>query len=514
MTSLIGELVDWADNRPAWQRRVMSRLASGETLSQLDHTQIAKQLACGDSDSGVTVLLPDWSGVGTVKPAVRLLAVTTGKGVNALAHGQRLTFGPEGLTIVYGDNGSGKSGYARLLKEVVGARVQEHVLSNIFLDQATTRPAAEIVFSIGGVETGPCEWLQAPPELEQIGFFDKSCGDAYVTTASEVTFRPAELFVLGGLIDACDGIRAELDLLLEENNRRSATLPVMSPDGSAAQFLAKLSGSTETAEIDQACQVGSSVGARIDELKQEEAKIRSSDPARERSRLEDLAGRYRLVATHLQMLSEGLRPAVTRDVAERRRLAAEIRAATTIAAQESFEGEPVPGVGSDTWRVLWEAARSFSETEAYAGETYPVTGPSAKCVLCHQDLDDEARSRLERFEASVRDETEQQALAAVGEANAALSKVQAIEVGPANVLAALELLRPDDPELVNQGMALLEEFAAVADAITEDEAVRATGPTSSEDVESALRSKAVKLQTAASQVSDSQYQQTTRRHHR
>ena len=485
----------------------MSRLASGETLSQLDHTQIAKQLASGDSDSGATILLPDWSGVRTVDPSVRLVAVTTGKGVNALAHGQRLTFGSEGLTVVYGDNGSGKSGYARLLKEVVGARVHEDVLSNIFIDQATTRPAAEIVFSIGGVETGPHEWLQAPPELEQIGFFDESCGDAYVTTASEVTFRPAELFVLGGLIEACDEIHGALDLLWEENNSRSAPLPIMSPDGSAAQFLAKLSGSTEPAEIDQACQVDSSVGAKIDGLKEEEAKIKSSNPARERSRLDDLAGRYQLVANHLQMLREKLGPEVAADVAERRRLAAEIRAAATIAAQASFEGEPVVGVGSDTWRVLWEAARRFSETEAYVGETYPVTGPPAKCVLCHQDLDDDARSRLERFEASMRDETEQGALAAVGEANAALSRVQAIEVVPANVLAAVELLRPDDPELASQGLASLEEFVAVAEAIVGDEAVRAAGPTPSEDVESALRSKAVKLRTAASQVSDSQYQQ-------
>ena len=42
--------------------------------------------------------------------------------MNALKEGERLTFGKTGLTVVYGDNGSGKSGYARILKKVCRAR--------------------------------------------------------------------------------------------------------------------------------------------------------------------------------------------------------------------------------------------------------------------------------------------------------------------------------------------------------------------------------------------------------
>src|SRR3546814_1386566 len=43
--------------------------------------------------------------------------------VNALASDQRLTFHRIGLTIIYGDNGSGKSGYARILKKACRARL-------------------------------------------------------------------------------------------------------------------------------------------------------------------------------------------------------------------------------------------------------------------------------------------------------------------------------------------------------------------------------------------------------
>ena len=488
----------------------MSRIADGERLGQPDYSQIAKQLARGDNDSDPSILLSDSASVREAKPAVRLLDVTTGRSVNALAQSQRLTFGTKGLTVVYGDNGSGKSGYARLLKQVVGARIQENVLSNIFLDLADSLPGAEIVYSICGVKSEPCDWLEVPPELRRIGFFDESCGAAFVTTASEVTFRPAALYILDALIEACDGIRQELDLLRQENESQSAPLPAVSKGGAAARFLAELSGSTAKADIESACQFDSSAEGMIEELKKLEAQLKISDPADDRERLNDLATRYELVANHLRLLRVRLGLEVMNDVAEKRRLAGELRAAATIAAQETFESEPVAGVGSDTWRTLWEAARSFSETEAFVGEAFPMIARSAQCVLCQQDLDDKARSRFRRFEASVRDETERRARAAEAAANTAVNVVQSTEVAPASVLAAFELLRPSDPELIEQCRTAVESFGAVAQAIVSGETVEAAEEVQREDIESALRAKAAQRRRAASQISDSQYDQQLR----
>lgn len=50
----------------------------------------------------------------------RLVQITSIKNlhnVNALAEGQSLPIAPTGLTIIYGENGAGKSGYSRVLKK-------------------------------------------------------------------------------------------------------------------------------------------------------------------------------------------------------------------------------------------------------------------------------------------------------------------------------------------------------------------------------------------------------------
>lgn len=83
------------------------------------------------------------------------------------------------------------------------------------------------------------------------------------------------------------------------------------------------------------------------------------------------------------------------------------REAASVAAEESFGSEPLPGVGTDVWRVLWEAARKFSEEHVYRDSPFPVTEQDSRCVLCHQVLENRARDRLRRFDSFVRDETKQ-----------------------------------------------------------------------------------------------------------
>ncbi len=79
--------------------------------------------------------------------------------------------------------------------------------------------------------------------------------------------------------------------------------------------------------------------------------------------------------------------------------------AAELASKAAFEAEPLKGVGSDAWQELWMAAKKFSETKAYPGEEFPNTGPNSKCVLCLQDLDEEAKDRLNRFKAFIQGET-------------------------------------------------------------------------------------------------------------
>ena len=509
MSSIASDLVKWAEGRPGWQRRVLSRLAQGETLGAADHRAIAERLAAGDDDPQATFTLAAATGRET-NGAVGLVEIAQTVNVNALAAGETLTFALAGLTVVYGDNGSGKSGYARLIKQISQARVTEPVLPDIFTTSTDSSPRAEVGISLHGEEAIRCQWTDVPPAASRIGFFDESCGEAFLTKESEVTYRPAELNLFDGLSRACDGVRAELDRLLGENENRATTLPSVSPDGQAARFLRELSPSTTDDEIARACRVAADVDAEIEALERQAHTLLASGPARERERLEDFASALDVLANHLTSLDKDLsRDAITA-LAEKKVKAEQLRAAATIAAQESSGDQPVTGVGSETWRALWEAARSFSETDAYPGDTFPRLGADSKCVLCHQDLSDEAQARLRRFEAAVQDRTERQAQAAESDANTAETQVRSAAIEPTDVVVALDHVQRIDQGLALQSREQITAFQNVVRAIERGNLAEALDAVPSDSQANGLRAEADRVRASAAQLDKTAYERQLR----
>lgn len=176
--SLEEQIIEWSASRPSWQRAVLRRVAMGDVISDQDYDQLVDALVAsrevGDTNFGLEQLPQVAAG----DPSVRLVSIAQPEHVNALASDKPLTFESTGLTIIYGDNASGKSGYARLLKRIVRARHREEVLSDVFRDTALAKPSAVITVEAGD-KVMSLTWPEStPPELQRILFYDEACGDA------------------------------------------------------------------------------------------------------------------------------------------------------------------------------------------------------------------------------------------------------------------------------------------------------------------------------------------------
>ena len=160
--------------------------------------------------------------------------------------------------------------------------------------------------------------------------------------------------------------------------------------------------------------------ARVEELKIQ----LQADPQKTIVTEESRRSRVTALVQRIERLATALNQTVVdsyRDGLETASVKAE---AARIAATEAFSNEPLNGIGSSTWKALWEAARQYSETAAYPATSFPRTD-DALCVLCQQSLELEAVARFDRFEAFVRQNTQK----ASADANAAVTKArQAIEV--------------------------------------------------------------------------------------
>ncbi len=108
------DIVAWATTKPAWHREVLDALVAGADPDDAAAAGVADRLVGG---THITPAGPWRRGC----PGYTRSRSSRGEGAGhlgghrreAYAEGQQLTLSPAGLTVVYGDNGSGTSGYAR-----------------------------------------------------------------------------------------------------------------------------------------------------------------------------------------------------------------------------------------------------------------------------------------------------------------------------------------------------------------------------------------------------------------
>ena len=401
-------IVDWSKERPAWQREVMRKTATGDLLSGKDYDGLVDDIVASESGLEVNFGLEHLPKVEDENPSVRLISIVKTEHVNALASHQPLTFEPDGLTIVYGDNGSGKSGYARLLKRITRARHQEEVLSDVFRDTAVVKPTASLSVRAGDRDLAITWPEPATPELQRMLFYDGSCRDAYIAAESDFPYRPSALVVMDGLIRACVAVRSRIDIRLYENARLATRLPSVRDEvrnTEAGRFLEQLSGSTSVESLDDLLARFDGSPETIDNLTSQEARMRNADTSKERKTLTRQAEKLDALHEHIERLNSILGGDGLVVLQDGRAQLKVLQEAADLLAR-AFESEPLPGVGSSSWKTLWESARRFSEEQVYRDRSFPAVEVESRCVLCQQRLDSEGRDRLSRFERFVKDDTQ------------------------------------------------------------------------------------------------------------
>lgn len=153
----LANILAWSVDSPGWQRDALRRLATQAALEPAEIDELAS--ICKGDKPAVPLEAEHLRGPNRDQGEVYLRQVHGVRHVNALASDQKLTLHRVGLTIIYGDNGSGKSGYARILKKVCRARMPgrgEEIGPDIY-DAAPGTPSATIEYAVGG-QNRTCAW--------------------------------------------------------------------------------------------------------------------------------------------------------------------------------------------------------------------------------------------------------------------------------------------------------------------------------------------------------------------
>lgn len=446
---VLSEIVTWSADCPAWQRDALRRLCSKDKLEQPELDDLLA--ICKGAKEGSPITADHIRDPAASNVKVSLSKLHSLQHVNALQPGETLSFNKTGLTVIYGDNGAGKSGYARVLKQACRARLpkDDTVLPNIYAAQCGT-PQAKVDFCIGG-QNQSVAWKQgaaADARLTAISVFDSRTAAVHVNADNELAYTPLPLRIMAALAETCKEIKGKLDVEIKViENQTPAILkkPECAPDTEVGQLLSGLSATTTDAKVEKLAGLSEFAEVRLNTL----AADLANDPARVASKLQTQKTRIDEAKERLSKLANAVSDASCASLGQLSKAHATARTASAQVSADLFSDEPLPEVGSDVWRSLWEAARTYSSEQAFPKQEFPVTGDDAWCVLCHQELSPEASKRLSSFESFVLDESKKREDEARNACDAARSAMQKTHISMKDIQAIVSLIRDNlaDEEL-------------------------------------------------------------------
>src|SRR5437773_3086655 len=168
--TVVQDIYEWSLTRPLWQRDGLRRLLHQgslarqdvEELAQICRSEVGLSPPSTATVTAVALSESDFGDAQSKSPGVRISSVRDTQCVNALAPGKVLRLHANGVTVVYGDNGAGKSGYVRVLKKLCRARGGAHSIHPNIFQQAAGTPSATIDFALGDEERTHL-WIDGQP---------------------------------------------------------------------------------------------------------------------------------------------------------------------------------------------------------------------------------------------------------------------------------------------------------------------------------------------------------------
>ena len=466
--TIIQEIHAWSKGLAAWQQDAIARLYEDRVLGDDDLVEL---FALAKAEAGI----PDPAGrqpralqdAEVALPAdparvVQLLLIKDLAHVNALAHGGRLPIAQDGLTVIYGENGAGKSGYSRVFKHACRARDRrEPILPNANLDpQAAGKAQAAFEVLIDG-EAADLPWhygQPAPEPLSDISIFDTHCARAYIDNHGDFAYAPYGLDILEGLVGDCNKLKVRATQEKAANAPSDAAYVALTKEKTAvAALLLGIPAKTRGEQVEVLCVL---TAAEKDRLVLLTRTLAEADPKQKAQTLRQKATRFTGLKDRLVTAASVVSDEKITQLRSLIQKSKDAKAAAEVAATE-FRQTPgqLAGTGGEEWKILFEAARAFAEV-SHAEHEFPALSEASLCPLCQNVLGPVGAQRLVRFDTFIKHAAEKSAKDARDHATTAYRTLQQASVDLMFTDALVEELNEVDPQLATAINVMQETLGA------------------------------------------------------
>jgi AAA domain len=467
-------LIAWANDQDGWVRAitgeaVLSRteLSTAAVERVTESLLVEKQLAAGELLD--TPVLGDPGADDAESQALRLVSLRDCQGVNALSKNQAIEFNPR-LTILFGENAAGKTGYVRVLKRLANVRSAEEIIPDIHRATAPPQPQAVLTYSVDDQEQPPLEWTgeTGVPPLTRLSVFDTPAVALHLDENLTYVYTPPDLALFRYVHSAIEAVRARLEeRKAEKEPRNNPFLTAFARDSTVYPKIEQLGPSADMAEIEQLATLSEGERDEIEALKLSMQSLGSETTAGRTEPLRNRIAALRALADVVSAASafDAAALAMATDELEQAQKA-QAKAATSVLGEEDLPEEIRPA-----WQSFIEAGERYLQASTGKG---PYPEAEDDCIYCRQPLEQSAVSLLRAY----REYASGTAATAVEAAGARVAKAREslladdIQQAGSKLNALLPSIEDSDdpPAWATEGHALADAVTAARASFTEEPA--------------------------------------------
>lgn len=416
-------LIKWAEGRHKWLQHALNLIAkhgSAESIPKDGKDQIEDILvkeAKGEEPSFTPISKFNVPDATSGDPKTYLKRLGPVLNIDKLASNQEpFEFvSPNGMTVIFGNNGSGKSGYARILKNLCRSHGNVRRLKGDVTSIDEKNWEVELIYAEKNENEDevpkPIKWTKFEEDkaksdaeykpLERIAFFDSQVANTYVDEDRELFYFPPELRWYAELANLADKLKEQLEIKIEELGGRLPKLPKVTEGTLPYNIISKLENRkiaelTEE-QLNSICCLSEKEKKELKGLKNKKAQT----PEQQKIILERAKGALSSLKNDIKRSVDALSSAFLAQLLSNYQKYQAVKTKAEQGVAELAKDMPInEGIGSDIWFEMFRAARDFAG-QVYPSATPPPIANGDYCVLCQQGLEEEAKNRLKEFDAFV-----------------------------------------------------------------------------------------------------------------
>lgn len=400
--AIVDFLWDWTTDLGNWSKLLVSKIVQTETpLSQADRDEVFSyflqsiKLQTGLPD--LTIAKPTYT---PTSDLIELDSLSAIKGVNRLAKDQTLNFS-KNLTVIYGENGTGKTGYSRILKNLGFSYDKSNsIISNIY--EAAEPQSATINYEINGVaKSFLWDGSNSDAELANISVFNNNCVKLSISNR-DLIVSPMGFHLFQLVSDELNNLNELLKAKSDSHSTKLLWLENMTEESPQYNFISTLSATSTKQRLAELSEFTSTHQESLTAKEKELSNLSIALLQKEIQAMIYQTQELNNVIGKVEKAQKILNPTSWLRLIELNKEIAELENKTTTGIKEVADDRGIGFYDTAEFNSFIQAAESY--IKIIDNLDYPEDGDV--CVYCQQPLGPSAKELLQSYRKLLNDKTQ------------------------------------------------------------------------------------------------------------